>query len=69
MQEYQFIITIKNDIEPPTMFSIIRKFENDYQAKNELTNIGINGLIHSSSEGEQKYYPPHRIIEIDFKQL
>jgi len=66
---YQFSITIENKGTSPDTIQIERNFENSYQAQNELTNIGKNGLIHTNSEKEQKYYPPHRILEIDFKKI
>jgi|AntAceMinimDraft_17_1070374.scaffolds.fasta_scaffold489317_2 hypothetical protein len=64
---YKFNVSIENKNQPPTIISIERNFENTYQAQNELTNIGKNGLIYTNEKGEQKYYPPHRILEIDFE--
>jgi len=64
---YQFEVTIKTD-NTPEILSINRKFENSFQAQKELTNIGINGLIFTNESG-QKYFPPHRILEIDFKEI
>lgn len=66
---YQFNITIKNEKTLPSTFKIERVFENEYQSRNELTNMGINGVIYTDEKGEQKYYPPHRILQIDFKKL
>jgi len=63
---YQFEVTIKTE-STPKMFLIKRTFENKYQAQTELTNIGKNGLI--INENGQKYFPPHRILEIDFKEI
>jgi len=64
---YQFEVTIKTD-SIPEILSIHRTFENKWQAQTELTNIGTNGLIYTNESG-QKYYPPHRILEIDFKEI
>lgn len=66
---YQFDVTIKNENTLPSIFAIERKFESKYQAQKELTNMGINGLIYTDEKGEQKYFPPHRILEINFKEL
>lgn len=43
---------------------IEKNYENDYQLKRELTNIGVNGLIY-----ENTYYPPNRISKIIFKSI
>ena len=66
---YQFSVTIENKWTQPEIFEIERNFENSYQAQNELTNIGTNGLIYTNNQGEKKYFPPHRILEIDFKEI
>lgn len=66
---YQFDVTVENKGTQPSIISIERNFENNYQAQTELTNIGINGLIYTSENGDKKYYPPHRILEIDFREI
>ncbi len=66
---YEFAVTIEIKGKPPETIIIERNFENSYQAQNELTNMGKNGVIFTNGEDEQKYFPPHRILEIDFKDL
>jgi len=66
---FKFSVLIENKNEQPTIVVIERNFENSYQATTELTNIGKNGLIHTNEKGKQKYYPPHRILEIDFENV
>lgn len=61
---YQFEIYIKNEKTTPSIITIEKDFEKEFQAKRELSDIGINGLIYNGI-----YYPPHRISEIMFKKL
>jgi hypothetical protein len=61
---YKFTVTIKNEDDVPSTISIDQNIETAYQAKNEVRNIGVNGLIDN-----QRYYPPHRILEINFEEL
>lgn len=64
MVKYEFIVRISGgNINEPDM-KIVREFENDYSAKNELTNMGRNGFIY-----ENLYYPPHKIVQIEFNKI
>jgi len=66
---YEFIITLKNDETSPSIITIERKFEKEWDAQTELTNIGKNGLIHTNTDGKRIYYPPHRIVEIELNNI
>lgn len=64
MVSYEFIVKISDSANGKPDFRIIRDFETEFAAKQELTNIGKNGLIY-----ENIYYPPHKILEIEFNKL
>ncbi len=65
---YEFVVTIENKGKLPSLIRINRNFENEWQAKTELANIGTNGLIHTTPDNIKMYYPPHRIIEIEVEE-
>lgn len=66
---YEFVVTIENKGTTPSMIRIKRDFENEWQTKTELANIGTNGLIHTTPNNIKMYYPPHRIVEIEVEEI
>jgi hypothetical protein len=59
MIEYDLTIYI----EDRDYITLSVKYEKEYELKMDVTNIGTNGVVH-----QNKYYPPHRIKEIEIKK-
>lgn len=59
MLEYDLTIYI----EDRDYINMSVRCEKEYELKINVTNIGTNGLIY-----DNKYYPPHRIKEIEIKK-
>lgn len=43
------------------------QYENDYNLRKDIVNIGINGVLQKNGE-IYEYYPPHKINKIEAKE-
>ena len=64
MIKYNIIVFINN--ESKVILPV--QYENDYNLRKDIVNIGINGVLQKNGD-IYEYYPPHKIDKIEVEEI
>jgi len=67
MLKYNIIVYIKDE-EGDLEVILPVEYENEYNLRRDVTNIGVNGVLQKMTD-MYLYYPPHKIKRIEVKEL
>lgn len=67
MLKYNIIVYIKDENETLEVILPV-EYENEYNLRRDVTNIGVSGVLQKQTD-KYLYYPPHKIQSIEVKEL
>lgn len=68
MNKYDILVFVKNEDGDETIVKLPVEYDNEYNLRRDVTNIGVNGVL-QKLENKYLYYPPHKIEKIEVKEL